>query len=75
MTIDATGLPDGYCRKDYRNYFLSVKNNPELLFENIGDEFRFSNEIETDEDNDTGHRPTETLKCSATKIYSMLKPG
>ena len=49
------------------DYVLAVKNNQELLFENISDEFRFSKEIEPDEDIDTGHGRIETRKCSVIK--------
>jgi len=46
------------------NFVLAVKNNQELLFENIGNEFRFSKEIEIHEDIDLGHGRIQTRKCS-----------
>ena len=67
VTIDAMGCQTAIAEKIIEkgaDYVLAVKNNQELLFENIGDEFRFSKEIEVDEDIDLGHGRIETRKCS-----------
>lgn len=70
VTIDAMGCQTAIAGKIIEkeaDYVLAVKNNQELLFQNIEDEFRFSKEIEIDEDIDTGHGRIETRKCSVIK--------
>lgn len=76
VTIDAMGCQTAIVEKIIEkeaDYVLAVKNNQELLFENIEDEFRFSKEIETDEDIDTGHGRIETRKCSVIKNLQHIE--
>ena len=76
VTIDAMGCQTAIVEKIIEkeaDYVLAVKNNQELLFENIEDEFRFSKETETDEDIDLGHGRTETRKCSVIKNLQHIE--
>jgi predicted transposase YbfD/YdcC len=75
VTIDAMGCQSDIAEKiieKQADYVLAVKNNQELLFENIVDEFRFSKEIEINEDIDFGHGRIEKRRCSIiTKLQHI----
>ena len=58
--------------KKKADYVLAVKNNQELLFENIENKFRFLKEIKTDEDINTGHGQIETRKYSVIKNLQRI---
>ena len=76
VTIDAMGCQTAIAQKiieEEADYVLAVKNNQELLFENIVDEFRFSKEIEIDVDIDLGHGRIETRKCSIIKNLQHIE--
>lgn len=76
ITIDAMGCQTAIAEKIIEkkaDYVLAVKNNQELLFENIADEFRFSKEIETFEDVDLGHGRMETRKCSVVQNFQHIE--
>ncbi len=76
VTIDAMGCQTAIAEKIIKKeagYVLAVKNNQDLLFENIMDEFRFSKEIETDEDIDMGHGRIETRKYSVIKNLQHIE--
>jgi predicted transposase YbfD/YdcC len=76
VTIDAIGCQTAIAEEIIEkeaDYVLAVKNNQELLFENIGDEFRFSKEIEIDEAIDLGHGRIETRKCSVIKNLQHIE--
>ncbi len=76
ITIDAL-----VCQKEIASkikeqkadYVLAVKENQAQLYENIEDEFRFSNEIETSQYVDCGHGRIETRKCSVISNFKHIE--
>ena len=76
VTIDAMGTQTNIASKIIENkadYILAVKENQKQLLEEIEDEFRFAEEIETDTNIDTGHGRIETRKCSVITDFSFIK--
>lgn len=55
------------------NYILAVKANQLQLLENIKDEFKFSNQLETDKNEDLGHGRIETRICSAIIDFYFIE--
>ena len=52
---------------------MTFKENQAQLYENIEDEFIFSNEIETSQDVDCGHVRIETRKCSVISNFKHIE--
>jgi predicted transposase YbfD/YdcC len=76
VTIDAMGCQTGIVNKiieKQADYVLAVKNNQDQLHENIVDEFRFSNNMETFENYDLGHGRIETRKCSVIQDFKHIE--
>jgi len=76
ITIDAMGCQKEIASKiieQKADYVLAVKENQAQLYENIEDEFRFSNEIETSQDVDCGHGRIETRKCSVISNFKHIE--
>ncbi len=66
ITIDEMGCQKEIASKiieQKADYVLAFKENQAHLYENIEDEFRFSNKIKTSQDVDCGHGRIETRKC------------
>lgn len=67
VTIDAMGCQQDIVEKvvDRKaDYIIAVKQNQKQLYQDIGDEFRFSKAITTTTDTDLGHGRIETRVCS-----------
>lgn len=67
VTIDAMGCQKSIVKEIIQkraDYVIAVKNNQKQLFQNIADEFRFSNSVDVFEHTSSGHGRIETRKCS-----------
>ena len=76
ITIDAMGTQTNIANKIIENkadYILAVKENQQLLSEQIKDEFRFSKSIEKVTDTDIGHGRIETRKCSVISEFQFVE--
>ena len=75
ITIDAMGTQTNIAEKIIENgadYILAVKENQKQLLEEIKDEFKFSEDIETDVNIDFGHGRIETRKCSVISKFQFI---
>ena len=76
VTIDAMGCQQEIARKiieQQANYILAVKENQKQLYQDIEDEFRFVQGIETDITEDLDHGRIETRKCSVITDFKFIE--
>ena len=76
VSIDAMGTQTDIAEKIIKNnadYILAVKENQKQLFEDVKDEFRFSNTSSSDTDIDFGHGRIETRICSVVTDFKFIE--
>jgi predicted transposase YbfD/YdcC len=76
VTIDAMGCQQEIARKiieQQANYILAVKENQKQLYQDIEDEFRFGQGIQTDTTEDLDHGRIETRKCSVITDFKFIE--
>ncbi len=76
VTIDAMGCQESIATKIIdrgADYILAVKLNQKQLYQDIEDEFRFSNIKQTAESLDFGHGRIETRTCSVITEFSHIQ--
>jgi predicted transposase YbfD/YdcC len=76
VTIDAMGCQEDIASKiidKKADYILAVKLNQKQLYEDIEDEFRFSNTIKSDTNVDIGHGRIETRTCHMITEFNHIQ--
>ena len=76
VTIDAMGCQEDIASKivaKEADYILAVKLNQKQLYEDIEDEFRFSDTIKSDTNIDTGHGRIETRTCNIITEFNHIQ--
>ena len=76
VTIDAMGCQHEIVDKIIdceADYVLAVKENQKQLYQDIQDEFRFGNNIQTHLSEELDHGRIETRKCSIIKDFKFIE--
>ena len=76
VTIDAMGCQQGIASKiieQQADYILAVKENQKQLYQDIQDEFKFGENIQTHLHQDLDHGRIETRKCSVLTNFQFIE--
>jgi len=76
VTIDAMGCQTNIATKIIAkdaDYILAVKGNQEQLYQDITDEFKFSENVNTSLEEDLDHGRIETRKCSIITDFKFIE--
>lgn len=76
ITIDAMGCQEEIAKAIHNqqaDYVLAVKENQKQLYQDIQDEFKFGQNMETHIHQDLGHGRIETRKCSLITDFKFIE--